>query len=152
MNLYTSYFYQVRFFPKNLIPLSTAVWPPKYFGTPYTQHLDSRGVLVGLDIPPFKPGKSCEGLCSGSCLINRPNSCAFIKAYSKQLEALDFNKIMEGLNKLANQIKEGQKLDTVDFAFMLYEAPTNLCSERKSIQNFFNNHNVECKEWHTPSE
>ena len=59
---------------------------------------------------------------------------------------------MEGLNKLANQIKEGQKLDTVDFAFMVYEAPTNLCSERKSIQNFFNSHNIECKEWHTPSE
>ena len=31
MNIYISYFYNIRFFPKNLIPISTAMWDPKWY-------------------------------------------------------------------------------------------------------------------------
>ena len=30
MKLYTTYYYQIRNFPRNLIGLSTAMYPPKY--------------------------------------------------------------------------------------------------------------------------
>ena len=46
---------------------------------------------------------------------------------------------------IANNIKE-----EIIIVLIVYEVPTNLCSERKSIQDFFNSHGVECKELDYP--
>ena len=147
MQIYTSYFYQIRFFPPSLVPLSTAVWPPKYFGTPYTCHKDNRGVIIGLDIPPFKPGKSCENLCNGNCAIKAPNNCKFLKTYYQQLLQLNYEEIMEKFNNLAEKIKKKENLNDIDFALMVYETPTNLCSERAMIQRWFQIHDYPIIEW-----
>lgn len=147
MKIYTSYFAQLRKFPRNLVPLSTAAWPPKFFGTPENQHRDSRGIVLGLNIPPFRPGKMCEGLCFGNCQPKHPQDCAFLKVYRQQLDKIDINKVIVNLNKMSEKIKENEHLDDVDFALMVYETPTNPCSERVVIQQWFKDNGVEVNEW-----
>lgn len=147
MKIYTSYFYQVRFFPTNLIPLSTAVWPPKYFGTPLTQHKDKRGVICGLDIPPLKPGPQLTGLCDGKCKFKNPKSCLFLQKYYEQLTTLQFSDIIKSLQRMKEKIELGENLKDINFALMVYEAPNNPCSERAPIQRWFKEHNVNVEEW-----
>lgn len=142
MELYTSYFYQVRFFPRNLIPLSTVVWPPKY------EIKDSTGqAALIVDCPPLKPGAACEGLCCGACSPKHPQDCAFLQVYHKQLQSLDFKAFRAHLDSLAARIKTAENFDTVDFAFIVFESPKNPCSERVVIQKWFAENGIEVKEW-----
>ena len=143
MKLYTSYFYQVRNFPKELVGLSTAIWNPKYL---HFGERDSRGVLC-IDCPPFKPGKQCQGLCHGDCRIPQPQTCSFLNTYYLQLKHLDFEWIMKKLCALNEKIKKEDNIDS-DFAFLVYETPNNLCSERFPIQKYFKDNGVEIEEWH----
>ena len=147
MKIYTSYFYQVRNFPTNLIGLSTAIWNPKYiqFGK-----RDSRGVLC-IDCPPFKPGKQCVGLCDGNCRIKRPEICKFLSAYYLQLSQIDFNSMMKKLIELNKKIKEIDNIDS-DFCFLVYEKYDNPCSERGAIQKYFRENGVEISEWKSAEE
>lgn len=143
MKIYTSYWAQVRNFPKNLIGLNTTVWPPKW--RPLGR--DKRGVLV-IDCPPLKPGKECEGLCAGKCDPKHPQDCTFLKTYDQQLCKLDFNKFMDNLQRIRSKFCESEALDDVDFALIVFETPTNSCSERKSLQFWLKSHGVEVEEWH----
>lgn len=142
MKIYTSYFYQLRNFPKNLVGLSTAKYNPKY----RPMGKDARGVIC-VDCPPFKPGRSCSGLCNGKCDPKHPDDCEFLKAYKTQLDKINIHSIQESLGKLATQIAQDEGLQDIDFAFLVYETPTNPCSERVAIQQYFKEHGIECKEW-----
>ena len=142
LKFYTSYWYNVRFFPKTLIGLNTTVWPPKY--RPLGQ--DERGIWV-IDCPPMKPGKKCEGLCNGSCSPKHPQDCAFLKTYKQQLDEEITPNFFNKLNELAAAIKKGEHLDYVDFAFIVFEAPSNKCSERIAIHQWFYEHNINIEEW-----
>lgn len=144
MKIYTSYYYQIRNFPKNLVALSTAAFPPKYI---ILGGKDNRGVIC-LNCPPFVPGKQCVGLCNGHCDPPRPATCKFLNTYSQQLMRIDFLYVQHKLQMLAAAIKEGEGLDDVDFAFIVYEAPSKLCSERYPIQKYFKSHGVEIEEWY----
>ena len=86
MKLYTSYWAQVRNFPRNLVGLNTTVWPPKW--RPLGQ--DKNGVWV-VDCWPLKPGAACEGLCAGKCEPKHPKDCEFLKVYKGQLDYLNFD-------------------------------------------------------------
>lgn len=143
MKIYTSYWAQVRNFPKNLIGLNTTVWPPKW--RPLGQ--DKRGIWV-IDCPPLKPGQECEGLCNGKCEPRHPEDCAFLDTYYNQLCNLDFNQFMKNLQKLKLQICNDEGLDDVDFALIVFETPTTSCSERGAIQKWLKNHEVDVEEWH----
>lgn len=142
MKLYTSYFAQLRKFPTNLVGLSTAVWNPKW----RPMGKDKRGVIC-VDCPPFKPGHSCEGLCVGSCNPKHPQDCAFLKAYKAQLDKINLSSLQESLGKLSTQIAKDEGFTDVDFAFLVYETPTNPCSERVAIQQYFQEHGISVKEW-----
>ena len=142
MRLYTSYFAQIRKFPTNLVGLSTAVWNPRW----RPMGKDARGVIC-VDCPPFKPGHSCSGLCNGKCNPKHPDDCEFLKAYKAQLDKLNVHSIQESLGKLATQIARDEKLQDIDFAFLVYETPTNPCSERVAIQQYFKEHGIKCEEW-----
>lgn len=87
MKLYTSYFYQIRFFAPNIVPVSTAVWDPKWYHNFAGQDnvfLDKRGVVNGLRAPALAPGSQLEGSCAGKdgtavgCTHN-PSTCAFLR-------------------------------------------------------------------------
>ena len=142
MKIYTSYFAQLRKFPPNLIGLSTAAWNPKW----RPMGKDKRGVIC-VDCPPFKPGRECEGLCAGKCDPKHPEDCAFLKAYKGQLDKLNIIHVQESLGKLAANIAQGEGLTDVDFAFLVYETPTNPCSERVAIQQYFKEHGIDIEEW-----
>ena len=147
MKLYTSYWAKVRDFPKNLIGLNTTIWPPRW--RPLGQ--DKRGVWV-IDCPPLKPGKQCAGLCYGKCNPKHPQDCAFLKAYKQQLDDEITPDFFTTLNNLAGQIKIGEHLEDVDFAFIVFEKYDNPCSERWPIQEWFKEHNIEIEEWHQREE
>ena len=142
MKIYTSYFAQLRKFPPNLVGLSTAVWNPRW----RPMGKDARGVIC-VECPPFKPGHSCSGLCNGKCNPKHPDDCEFLKVYKAQLDKLNIHSIQESLGKLATQIAQDEKLQDINFAFLVYETPTNPCSERVAIQQYFKEHGIECKEW-----
>lgn len=152
MKFYTSYFYQVRFFPPNLIPLSTACSDPKWFhdnkGLKW-QFKDKRGVLNGLRAEPFVPGQQLYGLCRGPeyCETINPQTCDFLRAYKAQLDALYYDSIMYRFQQLHDKICHAENFDNVDFALLVHEAPTNQCSERIALQNWFLSHDVPISEW-----
>ena len=143
MKIYTSYWAMVRNFPKNLVGLNTTVWPPKW--RPLGQ--DARGVWV-IDCPPLKPGKDCEGLCRGACNPPHPEDCTFLQTYYNQLCKFDFNDFLNSLEKLKLKICEGEALDDVDFALIVFEAPTRSCSERGPLQKWLKSQGLDVEEWH----
>ena len=144
MNIYTSYFAQIRNFPKNLVGLSTAYWNPKWLPKGKSQN-----GIVWLDCPMFKPGKACEGLCNGKCNPKDPDHCNFLQVYREQLDNIDVGDFLERLEWLAQQIKEGENLtEDVDFALLVYETPQNPCSERIAIQAWGASVGLDIKEWH----
>ena len=136
MKIYTSYWAMVRNFPTNLIGLNTTVWPPKYrpLGT------DARGVTV-LNCKPLIPGRECEYLCRGKCEPPHPQDCAFLQTYRKQLDRINFNEFYSYMEQLS------KKYNNADFAFIVFEPPTRLCSERIPIQNWFRDNKIEIEEW-----
>ena len=144
MKLYTSYWAQVRNFPKNLVGLNTTIWPPKW--RPLGQ--DNRGIWV-IDCPPFKPGAECEGLCSGldHCQDRNSKECTFLRAYKNQLDKLDFKYIMYKLFNLNQRIAESGEIEDCDFAFIVYEKYDNPCSERWPIQQWFKENGAVIEEW-----
>ena len=142
MNLYTSYWAMVRNFPKNLVGLNTTMWPPKW--RPLGQ--DKRGIWV-IDCPPLKPGKGCSNLCRGSCEPRHPQDCDFLQKYYEQLSQIDFSKFCNSLQNLADRVKKRENLEDVDFAFIVFEAPKNACSERIIIQQWLRDNNVKIQEW-----
>lgn len=146
MKIYTSYFYKIRFFPQELVPLSTAVWDPTWYhnnqGHKYIFR-DRRGVLNGCRATPFVPGEECNNLCRGSehCNAIGPESCAFLSTYLRQLRKLNFNEILQRFENLRERI--GNK----DFALIFHEAPQNPCSERWMVQKWFKENGMEITEW-----
>jgi len=142
MKLYTSYWAQVRNFPQNLVGLNTTVWPPKW--RPLGK--DNRGVLV-IDCPPLRPGRACNGLCTGKCVIKHPDTCSFLHTYYKQLTQINFENFMESLEKLHDKICVNEQLSDVDFALIVYETPLNECSERKMLQRWIKENGLQIEEW-----
>jgi len=149
MTIYTSYFYQVRFFPPNLVPLSTAAFDPKWFhdfkGKNY-QFKDKRGVINGIRAEIFMPGSDLGGYCSPSCGQVSPN-CDFLLRYRAQLNKLDFADVWERFTDLASMVRSREGIEDVNFALMVHEAPTNKCSERVPIQEWFAAHDYPIQEW-----
>lgn len=74
-----------------------------------------------------------------------------MRKYRENLEKIDFNKMLLDMEDLANSYAIANNIkEEIIIVLIVYEVPTNLCSERKSIQDFFNSHGVECKELDYP--
>lgn len=151
MKIRTSYFYKLREFTPNMIPVSTAMWDPKWFhdfkGTEYI-FKDRHGVYNGIRYESFVPGLTCEGLCRGSERCGQtPDSCTFLQNYYKQLQSLDFNLVIQELEALALQIQkhEGFSEEPI-IVLMVYEKPEMLCSERVMLKKWFNENNYNIEE------
>lgn len=145
MKIYTSYFAQIRNFPKNLVALSTVIFEPKWYKI---GDIDKNGV-ISLRCPPLIPNSSCAGLCEGKCNPKQPENCAFLKAYKNQLNAIDFNNFVDHLLDLhARLLADFPDRKDFDFAFIFFEKFDNLCSERWPVQNWLRAHGIEVEEWH----
>lgn len=143
MKLYTSYFYTVRFLSPNQIPLSTAVWDPKWFHGGRGQNhvfVDKRGVVNGLRAEKLHPGAGCEGLCRGieSCTCGDPSKCEFLRTYKEQLAAVDKTAFLASLSELGSRLKAELSFDgEPEFVLMVHEPPYKECSERRALQEAF---------------
>lgn len=153
MAIYTSYFYQVRFMRPTDIPMSTAVWDPKWFhdfkGQDY-MFLDKRGVLNGLRASMFAPDDTCKDLCRGleNCPGRGQPICQFLSNYRKQLDKLDAHQLSKFLEQLAPMLQKATgNPGPFNHILLLHEAPTNPCSERGVIQQWFAAAGITVEEW-----
>lgn len=148
--VFTSYFYQIRFFQKNMIPFSTAIWDPKWFhDNRDNKHIfvDKNGVINGLKAEKLQPPRDCDDcvVCQKS---GNPFECNFIKQYEKKLNEIDFDDYISKMESFVEKlkIKNNMNEDPI-IVLIVHEAPNNPCSERKTIQNLFLKHGIECEEW-----
>lgn len=152
MQIYISYFYQIRNFPDTLIPLSTAMYDPKWYNNNNVPYLDKRGILNGLRLPDLSPYKLDESvLCDPSddsfCDKN-PSQCKFLSEYSKYLDTLNFDTIYNILIEIADGCSKARSDGkTMDICLMVYETPNNPCSERIPLIEYFKKHGIEVKEF-----
>ena len=157
MKIRTSYFYQIRNFKRNMIPISTAVWDPQWYHnfTGDYSHLfyDRRNILNGLRLESIiEQGKhSNHGPEICPCENKDYNTCSFLSNYRKNLENIDFKKMIVDMQNFANKYKEKEKIkDEIILVLIVYETPNNPCSERKPLQDYFTSHGWECKELEYP--
>ena len=149
MKIYTSYFYNVRFFKPYMIPLSTAIWDPKWFHEFKGQdHIwrDKNGVWNGLRIEQLNP-KSCHA--SGCpCVARTYKECEFLQEYRQGLRGIDFEKLVTELKNLGEFMKEREEFEEEpEIILLVHEAKDNPCSERVPIQEFFREHGIKVREW-----
>lgn len=147
MRIMTSYFYMIRFFKPWMIPLSTAVWDPKWYRKDGCAYLDKNGVLNGLRDRRFVPGKHCSGLCKGQSCKYTPDRCLFLKAYKRQLDRIDFDLYMKRMKQDSVQCRRDLKLlHEPIIVLMVYETPRTNCSERVMIHKWFHEHGYPIEE------
>ena len=65
MNIVTSYFYQIRNFTPNIIPVSTALSDPAWYRPPEGKeyYIDKRGIICGLRYEPLIVQRYGENTC-----------------------------------------------------------------------------------------
>lgn len=152
MKLAISYFYQVRNFYPHMIPLSTAVWDPKWYHNFKGQEhvfVDKHGVINGLRIQPLMPGKTTEGMCSGieHCTTRNSCECEFIKMYRQQLDKINFNDFLVTLSIHINTVSGRLQLQKEPIVvFLVHEAPNNPCSERAPLIQWFDDNGMYVRE------
>jgi len=141
MKIKTSYFYQIRNFTPNMVPVSTAISDPAWYRPPINEkyYIDKRGIVCGLRYEPLIVQKYGTHTCpckerSDACI------CPTMIEYRNLLFSLvDKEKTLKAFEYYLNKFNA----DTI--VLIVYEAPTNLCSERAALQEFFN-----CKELEYP--
>ena len=152
MKLATSYFYQIRHFTPNLIPVSVCLSDPNWYRPPQGQeyYIDKRGIICGLRYEPLivqnmiSPCIGAEEICAMRLWENY--ECPFLSEYKQALYSfVDKEKTLKAFEYCANKFKRPFDDEEPIIVLMVYETPDNPCSERKALQEFFN-----CKELEYP--
>lgn len=151
MDIAISYFYHVRNMTPDVLPVSTAIYDPKWFHDFKGQNhifVDKKGVINGVKALVLAPCPATEGTCAGSdgeadgCNHN-PSDCKFLKLYREQIEKINFNEFVSMLEGLPIRLK--REINTV--VLMVHEKYDNPCSERVVLQEWFRKNGRELKEW-----
>ena len=141
MKIVTSYFYMIRYFTPNIIPVSTALSDPAWYRPPEGKeyYIDKRGIICGLRYEPLIVQRYGEHICPCESKNLAP-ACPTMIEYEQLLFSLvNKEKTLKAFEYCCNKFNA----DTI--ALMVYEAPNNPCSERAALQKFFN-----CKELEYP--
>ena len=141
MKIVTSYFYMIRYFTPNIIPVSTALSDPAWYRPPTGKEyfIDRNGVINGLRYEPLIVQRYGEHICPCESKDLAP-ACPTMIEYEQLLFSLvNKEKTLKAFKYCCNKVNA----DTI--ALMVYEAPNNPCSERAALQKFFN-----CKELEYP--
>ena len=147
MKIYTSYFYQIRNFKPYMIPVSTAMWDPKWYhaftGSYDFVFKDKRGVWNGLRAPilHFPQEKYNEKTACGSACpmaAKDPEHCEFMTELAQYYDSLDFEYIISNLKRLSDIVKENDGfIEEPVVVLIVYEVPSNKCSEREVLHKWF---------------
>ena len=159
MKIRISYFYQVRHFKKNMIPISTTLSDPLWYHD-FTKNymynfFDKRGILNGMRYEPIADQGKLASLngCACPCeLRNQPHtSCAFLDTYRKNLENIDFERMIAAFEDFAKEYQERTGItDEIIMVFIVYETPQNQCSERAALIDWVRSHGYDCDELEYP--
>lgn len=155
IQLYTSYFYQIRHFTKNMVPISTATWDPAWFHNgmgPDHVFKDKRGIYNGIRAECFHFEGEDHG-CGDACLMSPkdPSQCDFLRRLRAQYDRLDFQDILNRCERLSSYIQTIENQAQLPIlVFVFYETPTNPCSERKVLQDWFKDHGYNLEELKYP--
>lgn len=150
LTIATSYFYQIRNFKKNIIPVSTCLSDPRWYRPPQGQeyYFDKRGIINGLRYEPLVVQPRCG--CPCPMQHKRKEFCDFLYEYKRNLYLdVDFDKMINSFKYCANKFKYLSNEEPI-IALMVYEAPTECCSERQVLQEYFSTKGYECKELNYP--
>ena len=140
-----TYFYNIRYMKPNQLPLSTAMFPPKFFAKTSKKnvaHLDNKGVILGLTIHEFVPQLQCECPCEEKDYKN----CCFLKEYYNQLSKLDFDKVILSWNEFVEKLSSLTNISIDEVVLLVHEKPNNPCSERTVLKKWFSEHGIELQE------
>lgn len=160
MTFFISYFYQVRNFSSNMLPVSTAQYDPKWYhdskGDNYC-FLDKRQVINGvrnkwLAFPKeqwelMNPDDRCEKHCIH---CHEGVNCEFMQRYYHWLSSLDFDALKDSIIATANLYAEHTHLPIDTIVLLVHEPPGCPCAERPVLQKWFREHGIELKEWTKP--
>jgi len=163
LEIYTSYFYQIRFFKPYMIPLSTAVFDPKWYHEWKEQthfFIDKNGVINGGRASTLVPNPNLMNLCSGvdKCEVRQKNEraedfsdCKFLHDYKYQLDCLFFGQFLCDIEKVKQQATKILQLDREPIIVLIvHETPDNPCSERVAILQWLKDNAVDAKELSYP--
>lgn len=146
MKILISYFYQIRFFTPNMIPVSTAHWDPKFFHNfKSSQYIfrDKNNVWNGIRCSMLEPQ---EGGCP--CEIKNPPECYFLKNYLKQLRTVDFNELLIFFQTVIDRAQQLYPFEgDPTIVLIVYETPDNPCSERVILKQWFQEHGYNLQEF-----
>ena len=146
----TSYFYQIRNFTPNMVPLSTAAFDPKWYyqgvqGKPY---IDKRGIVNGLRATPLVPQVDYEDCECPTCAHDHPDTCRFLRQYYIQLQKLDFEDILKRIRRITEfHLSQYPATGIPTAVLMFHEAYTNPCSERWIVKKWFASFGYDLKEF-----
>ena len=154
MKIKISYFYMIRFFKPNQIPISTAVWDPKWYhnftGNTSYKFLDKNNVLNGIRLKDIVPNEKLHNCCRGrdNCASLNPESCEFLSGYRKQLYEIDFNAFIRTLETISSAVISYTKSnDEPEIILIVYETSDNPCSERRVLIDWFESNGYELDEY-----
>lgn len=160
-----SYFYQIRHFTPNMIPLSTAAFPPAwYMNCCRTPWKDKNGVINGIGIKEFifpinlYNQLSNNDKCSQHCayydrLLNTNEFCPFMNLYYNYLKDKNLSTIIYAYERMVESCNDYEKMagfcnDQIDtIVLIVHEPPTKLCSERIVLKQIFKENGIELEEF-----
>lgn len=151
MKFVISYFYQVRNMPKNMIPVSTRIGDPKWYHN-FTNDKtyvfkDKRGIWNGIRAEDLHMPTTYQGHCGQGCTEQSPQ-CSFLLDYREYLNTLDFQDILKRGAALGQMIQEEEQFtEEPIIALLVHEAPTNPCSERTVLIQWFKDNNYLLEEF-----
>jgi len=162
ITLYISYFYQIRNMTPNMLPISTAMWDPKWFhdgkGNNY-KYIDKNGVINGVRMEnltmPFskwdelvKRNESCICCGTNNNFFNF-GMCPFMQEYGKSIRTNnpDFQKFLDSCARYLEFLEKRFNLCLDTIVFIVYEDPSRICGERPMLQQWFVENGMGLKEW-----
>lgn len=174
IKIWISYFYQVRNFPNNLIPFSTAQYDPKWFHKFEDQNkifIDDRGIVNGLRLNKLVFPKEAyrylvenDSACSKNCpLMNKVEhqvqknqmtndwktfGCKFMDEYFKYLwNNVDYDKLIDYLKQCKIKFEVLYDIDDIEFVLLVHEPPSTPCAERIVLKRWFEEFGYKLEEW-----
>lgn len=130
-----TYFSNIRYMNAHQLPLSTAVFPPKFFKQ---THINKNDVVLGITCTELVPKQQCECPCNSKDY----NSCDFLKTYYHQLSHIDFTKFIDNVELFVSKLENITFVDIDEIVLLVYERPDNLCSERTVLKKWFKDNGI----------
>lgn len=146
MKIYIANFGNLKSLNENCIPISTAVYQPKF----WTYGIDKNNVFLGISERELSPYRlDSDHICINCCPHkNRVPECPFLIEYNKYLATVDFNYIMSEFTRVSEDVRKVTSyVGEPNIVLLVYEAEDNPCSERNSLIAYFKSHGVEVNNW-----